>query len=148
MAALGLWWIYLGVLGLRAAEPATWARRMFRFSMVMILALCVMVSVGPFLPCRPAEQTPDPCTGIAGAHWNQERRVCRCDMGGPLRSGHRVRSAAGGLLPPGREAQRDSDPHEHQLGYGPGSGVPMDGELHEAPAPDVRDGRPRRRCEG
>lgn len=50
MAALGLWWIYLGVLGLRAAEPATWARRMFRFSMVMILALCVMVSVGPFLP--------------------------------------------------------------------------------------------------
>lgn len=50
MAALGGWWIYLGVLGLRAADPATWARRMFRFSLVMILALCVMVSVGPFLP--------------------------------------------------------------------------------------------------
>lgn len=50
MAALGLWWIYLGILGLRSSQPATWARRMFRFSMVMILALCVMVSVGPFLP--------------------------------------------------------------------------------------------------
>ncbi|WP_277050934.1 heme o synthase [Ruania albidiflava] len=50
MAALGGWWIYLGVLGLRSSQPATWARRMFRFSMVMILALCVMVSVGPFLP--------------------------------------------------------------------------------------------------
>lgn len=50
MAALGGWWIYLAVLGVRAAEPATWARRMFRFSMVTILALCVMVSVGPFLP--------------------------------------------------------------------------------------------------
>ena len=50
MAALGGWWIYLGILGLRSSQPATWARRMFRFSMVMILALCVMVSVGPFLP--------------------------------------------------------------------------------------------------
>lgn len=50
MAALGTWWIYLGVLGLRAAEPATWARRMFRFSMVMMLAVCVLVSVGPIVP--------------------------------------------------------------------------------------------------
>jgi len=50
MGALGLYWIWIGVLGLRAVDQAAWARRMFRFSMVMILALCVMVAVGPVLP--------------------------------------------------------------------------------------------------
>ncbi|TWP38586.1 heme o synthase [Leekyejoonella antrihumi] len=50
MGALGIYWIWIGTLGLRAADPGAWARRMFRFSMVMILALCVMVAVGPVLP--------------------------------------------------------------------------------------------------
>lgn len=50
MAALGAYWIWLGILGLRTREPERWARRMFGFSMVMILALCVMVAVGPVLP--------------------------------------------------------------------------------------------------
>jgi len=50
MGALGLSWIGLGVAGLRTADAATWARRMFRFSLVIVLALCLMVSIGPILP--------------------------------------------------------------------------------------------------
>ncbi|WP_167132302.1 heme o synthase [Paramicrobacterium chengjingii] len=50
MAALGLAWIWLGARGLRARNPEIWARQMFRFSMIMVLAICLMVSVGPLLP--------------------------------------------------------------------------------------------------
>jgi protoheme IX farnesyltransferase len=50
MGALGIYWIVLGIVGLRTADPASWARRMFRFSLVMILALCLMFSFGPVLP--------------------------------------------------------------------------------------------------
>ena len=50
MLALGLYWIWLALTGFKAADSDRWARRMFRFSLVMILALCLMVSVGPLLP--------------------------------------------------------------------------------------------------
>ncbi len=50
MGALGLYWIWLAARGLRAPDPAAWARRMFHFSMISILAMCVMVTVGPLLP--------------------------------------------------------------------------------------------------
>ncbi|WP_160140999.1 MULTISPECIES: heme o synthase [Cryobacterium] len=50
MGVLGAYWIWLGIVGLRTGDPAPWARRMFRFSLVIILALCLMVSVGPVLP--------------------------------------------------------------------------------------------------
>ncbi len=50
MGALGVYWIWLGVKGLRAADSAAWARKMFGFSLVMILALCLMLSIGPILP--------------------------------------------------------------------------------------------------
>lgn len=50
MGLLGLAWIALGVAGLTTRDVTTWSHRMFRGSMVMILALCVMVSIGPLLP--------------------------------------------------------------------------------------------------
>ncbi|HSP75974.1 MAG TPA: heme o synthase [Cryobacterium sp.] len=50
MGVLGAYWIWLGVVGLNATDPSAWARRMFRYSLVMILVYCVMISVGPILP--------------------------------------------------------------------------------------------------
>jgi len=50
MAVLGGYWIWLAYQGLRNPKPEVWARRMFKFSMITILALCVMLSIGPVLP--------------------------------------------------------------------------------------------------
>ena len=50
MLLSGLYWIWLGYQGLTAEDPEKWARQMFRFSMIAILLLCVMLSVGPLLP--------------------------------------------------------------------------------------------------
>lgn len=54
MLLSGLYWIYLGYLGLKLhkeAEQVMWARKkMFRFSMIAILILCIMLSIGPILP--------------------------------------------------------------------------------------------------
>lgn len=50
MSIMGLYWIYLGYLGLRHSRPAVWARQMFKFSMWTILVLCVMLALGPVLP--------------------------------------------------------------------------------------------------
>ncbi|QAY60446.1 protoheme IX farnesyltransferase [Microbacterium protaetiae] len=50
MGLLGLAWIVLGIAGLRARDVVAWSHQMFRGSMVMILALCVMVAIGPLLP--------------------------------------------------------------------------------------------------
>lgn len=50
MLALGVYWTWLGYQGLATKHPEAWARKMFKFSMTTILALCVMLSVGPLLP--------------------------------------------------------------------------------------------------
>lgn len=50
MAILGAYWIWLGIKGLSTADDNKWARQMFRFSLVSILVLCLMVSIGPLLP--------------------------------------------------------------------------------------------------
>ncbi len=50
MAGLGLYWLRLGYRGLSTRANDTWARQMFRFSLIMILALCLMLSVGALLP--------------------------------------------------------------------------------------------------
>src|SRR5699024_4640775 len=65
-------------------------------------------------------------------------------QGGPTHLGRCDRA----LLPPRPDEQRNRDPREHQLGTEPGSGEPMDGELHEEAAPAIRDERSRRRREG
>lgn len=50
MLVLGLRWLIIGYEGFSTSQPEQWARRMFRFSMITILGLCVMLSVGPLLP--------------------------------------------------------------------------------------------------
>jgi protoheme IX farnesyltransferase len=50
MLLSGLYWIWIGGQGFRTRDINAWARRMFRFSMLAILLLCIMLSVGPLLP--------------------------------------------------------------------------------------------------
>lgn len=50
MAATGGYWIWLASKGLTTRTPVVWARQMFKFSMVAILVLCVMLAAGPLLP--------------------------------------------------------------------------------------------------
>jgi protoheme IX farnesyltransferase len=50
MLLSGLYWLWIGSQGFRAQDIDGWARRMFRFSMLAILLLCVMLSIGPLLP--------------------------------------------------------------------------------------------------
>lgn len=52
MLLVGGRWIALAHKGLNIApqQQNAWARKMFRFSMITILVLCVMLSIGPILP--------------------------------------------------------------------------------------------------
>lgn len=50
MGLLGAWWIVIGIQGFRAKDDNAWARRMFRFSLIMIMAYSVLIAVGPLLP--------------------------------------------------------------------------------------------------
>ena len=50
MALLGLYWIRLGFQGFRAPDLNVWARQMFHFSLVVLLALSAMLALGPLLP--------------------------------------------------------------------------------------------------
>jgi heme o synthase len=50
MAAFGAYWLWLAYQGFSVENSDRWARKMFGFSMIIILALCVMLSVGPVLP--------------------------------------------------------------------------------------------------
>jgi protoheme IX farnesyltransferase len=50
MGLLGAYWLYLAVIGFKASDIDAWARRMFRFSLIILLAFCAMISIGWFLP--------------------------------------------------------------------------------------------------
>lgn len=50
MAVTGACWIGFAISGLRTADDDQWAKRMFRFSLVILLVLCIMFVVGPILP--------------------------------------------------------------------------------------------------
>ncbi|GAA1320580.1 heme o synthase [Leucobacter albus] len=50
MGALSLWWVVIGIQGFRAKDDNAWARRMFRFSLIIIMAYSLMIAVGPLLP--------------------------------------------------------------------------------------------------
>lgn len=50
MAVVGYKWVMIATEGLRTKDADAWARRMFKFSMITILVLCTMVSVGAYLP--------------------------------------------------------------------------------------------------
>lgn len=50
MLILGAYFINLGILGLQANEPKTWARQMFRLALIALLVFCFLISVGWLLP--------------------------------------------------------------------------------------------------
>jgi heme o synthase len=50
MAALGGYWIGLALQGIKAKQADEWARRMFHFSLVILLAFCGLISVDAWLP--------------------------------------------------------------------------------------------------
>lgn len=49
MALLSVYWLKLGLDGLQRVDNEAWARQMFRFSLIMILGLCLMLPIGPLL---------------------------------------------------------------------------------------------------
>ncbi len=50
MAVAGGWWLRLAFQGFKAKHPDAWARAMFGRSMVQIMIVVIMLSVGPLLP--------------------------------------------------------------------------------------------------
>lgn len=50
MGLLGVRWIMIAREGFNTDDDNAWARRMFKFSMVTVLALCIMLPLGPLLP--------------------------------------------------------------------------------------------------
>lgn len=50
MVLLGGYWIRLGAAGLRTKDSDAWARQMFHFSLIVLLALSAMLAVGALLP--------------------------------------------------------------------------------------------------
>ena len=50
MSIACVYWTTLSTRGLRAEEPELWARKMFRFSLVVLLLFSFLISVDAFLP--------------------------------------------------------------------------------------------------
>lgn len=50
MLAVGLFWLRLGWLGLKAGNVDKWARKMFHTSLNVLLLLSLMLAIGPLLP--------------------------------------------------------------------------------------------------
>jgi len=50
MSVLGLYWIWLGYRGLKTKGSDAWARSMFRFSLIVLLVFCFLLSIDSFLP--------------------------------------------------------------------------------------------------
>lgn len=50
MGVLGAYWIGLGLKGLSAKDSDAWARKMFRFSLIILLVFCGIISVDAWLP--------------------------------------------------------------------------------------------------
>jgi len=50
MAACGVYWIWLGYKGLATKDQDAWARKMFHFSLVILLVFCGMISIDSLLP--------------------------------------------------------------------------------------------------
>jgi protoheme IX farnesyltransferase len=50
MATLGLYWLWLGVQGFTTTDLNKWSRKMFHFSLIILLVLCAALPLGPLLP--------------------------------------------------------------------------------------------------
>lgn len=50
MLALGMNWIVLGVSGLYDTDSITWSRKMFRFSLIILVVFSALISIDHYLP--------------------------------------------------------------------------------------------------
>jgi heme o synthase len=50
VGGLGLYWFYFGVKGFNTAQPGKWARSMFGFSLIILLAFSAGLALSPILP--------------------------------------------------------------------------------------------------
>jgi protoheme IX farnesyltransferase len=50
MGLLGGYWLWHGFKGLHISHANEWARKMFRFSLIILLAFCLVISVDAYLP--------------------------------------------------------------------------------------------------
>ncbi|HEY5549641.1 MAG TPA: heme o synthase [Candidatus Saccharimonadales bacterium] len=50
MLFLGLIWLQIVMRGFTATDSEQWAKAVFKFSLVVLLGMCLMVAVGPVLP--------------------------------------------------------------------------------------------------
>lgn len=50
MGGLGLYWLSLGFKGLTAKNSDAWARKMFRYSLIILLVFSLLISVEAYLP--------------------------------------------------------------------------------------------------
>lgn len=50
MGLLGAYWLWLAIKGLQTKDADTWSRHMFKFSLIILLAFCTMISINWLLP--------------------------------------------------------------------------------------------------
>ena len=50
LSLLGLYWLWRGLQGFHTKNDRTWARSMFLLSLMVMLGLCLMLSIGALLP--------------------------------------------------------------------------------------------------
>ncbi len=50
MGSLGIIWLLRAMQGFKAVDDKVWARKMFLFSLIIILTLAIMLAIGPLLP--------------------------------------------------------------------------------------------------
>lgn len=50
MTVLGIYWLHLAAVGLHVKDSDKWARRMFRFSLIILLVFCALISMDAWLP--------------------------------------------------------------------------------------------------
>lgn len=50
MGILGVYWIWIGAQGLKKESGDAWAKKMFRWALIMLLVFCALISIDAWLP--------------------------------------------------------------------------------------------------
>lgn len=50
IGGMSLYWLWLAMVGLQSKDDDKWARKMFRFSLIILLAFCAIISLDAYLP--------------------------------------------------------------------------------------------------
>lgn len=50
IGGMSLYWLWLSIVGLRSKDDDKWSRKMFRFSLIILLAFCAIISLDAYLP--------------------------------------------------------------------------------------------------